>query len=213
MRWRSGVKHDCSKVMELRKDGDGLLNEFGESVKIENDYLFPMLKSSDLSKSDPTPSKYMLVPQKRIGEDTQVISLKAPLTWKYLQLHSKLLDKRASTIYRKRPSFSVFGVGDYAFAPWKIAISGFYKSLAFRLIGSEGGKPVVLDDTCYFLPFNNRDDARVVLSMLSSNAAKEFFMSRIFWDAKRPITAEILGSLDLAALASECGTQLPASPF
>ena len=48
--WRSGVKHDCSKVMELRKEHGVLINGFDEFVDIEADYLFPLLKSSDLSR-------------------------------------------------------------------------------------------------------------------------------------------------------------------
>ena len=85
IRWRSGVKHDCSKVMELKPDKDGFQNGLGEIVELENDYLFPMLKSSDLTKPDPAPKKLMLVTQRHVGEDTSPISWKAPLTWRYLQ--------------------------------------------------------------------------------------------------------------------------------
>lgn len=49
-RWRSGIKHDCAKVMELRRVGDALLNGYGERVELEDDYLFPMRKSSELPK-------------------------------------------------------------------------------------------------------------------------------------------------------------------
>ena len=55
--------------------------------------------------------------------------------WGYLLAHADLLDARSSSIYRKRPRFSVFGVGPYTFAPWKVGISGFYKTLDFRAIG------------------------------------------------------------------------------
>ncbi|MFV0281082.1 MAG: hypothetical protein ACK5JM_10040, partial [Rhodoblastus sp.] len=49
--WRSGVKHDCSKVMELAVDEHGALtNGLGESVDLEPDIVFPLLKSSDVSK-------------------------------------------------------------------------------------------------------------------------------------------------------------------
>jgi len=45
-KWRSGIKHDCSKVMELRKEGTRYRNGLGEVVELEDDYVFPMLKSS-----------------------------------------------------------------------------------------------------------------------------------------------------------------------
>lgn len=50
-------------------------------------------------------------------------------------------------IYRGKPRFSVFGVGDYTFAPWKVAVSGFYQVPRFVKVGPMGGKPVVFDDT------------------------------------------------------------------
>lgn len=70
-----------------------------------------MLKSSDLAKPAPTPSRYMLVAQRTVGEDTSGIAREAPYTWRYLQSYAHLLDRRASSIYRNRPRFSIFCVG------------------------------------------------------------------------------------------------------
>lgn len=110
---------------------------------------------------------------------------------------------------KNRPRFSVFGVGPYSFAPWKVATSGFYKRLDFRCIGPVEGRPVVLDDTCYFLPCWNESDATALADLLNSHAARAFFRSFIFWDSKRPITAQLLASLDLRKLARETGVDLP----
>ena len=63
-----------------------------------------------------------------------------------------MLDGRGSSIYRSCPPFSIFGIGEYSFAPWKVAISGFYKRLSFVAVAPLDGKPAMLDDTCYFLP-------------------------------------------------------------
>ena len=211
LKWRSGVKHDCSRVMELRPRGyAGFENGVGEVVNLESTCLYPMLKSSELMKPHPTPSHYMLVTQRSVGEDTSRIEREAPRTWGYLQSHANRLDGRASSIYRNRPRFSVFGVGPYSFAPWKVAISGFYKRLDFCCIGPVGGKPIVLDDTCYFLPCQTEHDARLLAELLNSKAARGFFRAFIFWDAKRPITAQLLASLDLGMLAEEAGVSLPA---
>lgn len=161
-------------------------------------------------KTSPAPSRYMLITQQSVGEDTSPIKRQAPRTWNYLCSHASLLDKRASSIYRNRPRFSVFGVGAYSFAPWKVAISGFYKRLDFRCIGPVEDKPVVFDDTCYFLPCQTESDARLLTALLNSRAAKGFFHSFIFRDAKRPGTVQLLASLDLRILAEEAGVSLPA---
>ena len=97
----------------------------------------------------------------------------------------------------------------YSFAPWKVAISGFYKRLEFRCVGPEYGKPVVLDDTCYFLPCESKEDAKVLYQILSSRSATGFFESLIFWDSKRPITVQILSSINLIDLAKELDISLP----
>ena len=210
LKWRSGVKHDCSRIIELRsKGGDVFENGFGDVVSLEATHLYPMLKSSELMKPHPTPSRYMLVTQRSVGEDTARIEHDAPRTWSYLQSHAERLDRRASSIYRNRPRFSMFGVGPYSFAPWKVAISGFYKRLDFRAIGPVDGRPVVLDDTCYFLPSRTCEDATLLANLLNSEPANSFFRSLTFWDAKRPITARLLANLDLGLLAEEVGVTLP----
>jgi hypothetical protein len=207
-KWRSGVKHDCSKVMELRKEGGRYRNGLDEVFELEYEYVYPMLKSSEITNGrSKEPSRWMLVTQRAVGEETAIIRETAPKTWAYLQRHGDLLDRRGSSIYRSRPRFSVFGVGDYTFAPWKVAISGFYKALQFAVVGGFAGKPIVLDDTCYFVPCQSQVEADYVVSLLNSAPAREFFSAFIFWDAKRPITIETLRRLDLSALAIELGSE------
>jgi len=58
----------------------------------------------------------------------------------------------------------------------------------------------MLDDTCYFLPFDDEGSARRAIEALQSPIARQFFAARIFWDAKRPISKAILQQLDLHAL-------------
>jgi hypothetical protein len=97
----------------------------------------------------------------------------------------------------------VFGVGDYSFAPWKVAISGFYKKLTFVPIGPFKGRPTVLDDTSYFLPFETEEQAEFSASLLNSAEAQEFYGAFVFWDSKRPVTVDLLRRLDLRKLAKE----------
>jgi len=207
-RWRSGIKHDCARVMELEREERGFRNKLGDLFDLESTYVYPMLKSSDIAREDtPKPARWMLVPQRTIGEGTTRIKHTAPKTWTYLISHSEFFDKRKSSVYTGRPRFSVFGVGEYSFAPWKVAISGLYKKLHFAVVEPYVGKPVVLDDTCYFIPCQSGEEAHYLAGLLNSEIAKEFLKSFIFWDVKRPVTASILGRLSLVALARELGTE------
>jgi methylase of polypeptide subunit release factors len=200
IKWRSGIKHDCSKVMELSKVGDKYKNGFGELIDLETDFVYPILKSSDIANGNLEPRRWVLVTQKTVKEDTAKISEIAPKTWNYLLSKAENLDNRKSSIYQKSPRFSIFGVGDYSFSPWKVAISGFYKKLNFSVIGSHENKPIVLDDTCYFIPFESESEAYKICKLLNSDIGREFFETYIFWDAKRPITVDILQRLNLTKI-------------
>lgn len=200
-KWRSGVKHDCSKVMELKKNGNKYENGLGEIIELEEEFVYPLLKSSDIANGNLEPRRFVLVTQKGVKDDTEKISEIAPKTWRYLISHAKYLDNRGSSIYKKRPRFAVFGVGDYSFAPWKVAVSGFYKKINFNLIGNYKNKPIVLDDTCYFISFDSKVEAEKICNLLNSDIAREFFQSFIFFNAKRPVTVEILQKLNLEKLA------------
>jgi hypothetical protein len=205
-RWRSGVKHDCRSVMDLVLEGGFYRNAMGELVELEDTHLYPTLKGGDVAKGNvETPRRWMVVPQTRVGQETASMRHLAPRTWQYLVSHGDQLDRRASSIYRKQPRFAIFGVGDYSFAPWKVAVSGLHKRLSFAVVGSYAGKPILLDDTCYFVPCRSRDEAEFLAALLTSDAANDYFDSLIFWESKRPITADVLRTLDLGRLAADLG--------
>lgn len=201
-KWRSGVKHDAAAVMELTRLGRTLQNGYGETVDLESDYLYPLMKGSDIGSGKGWRRKYLLVTQRYVGEATDSIRIRTPKTWEYLQKYSDILGARASSIYVKNPQFSVFGVGAYSFRPWRIAICGLYKSLDFRLIAPIEGKPVMFDDTVYYLSFDEEAEAQQIFALLNAGAAKELLSSLIFWDEKRPVKASILNLLDWSRLQS-----------
>ncbi len=195
-RWRSGVKHDASSVMEFRRTQLGLENGLGETADLEPNYIFPLLKGSDVGNARPWNGRFVLVTQRVVGETTAPIRHFAPRTWEYLERHGDVLDARASTIYMKNPRFSIFGIGDYAFRPWRVAICGLYKKLCFHLVGPVEEKPVMFDDTVYYLSFDSQQEAESVLEVLNSAPATDLLTSLIFWDDKRPIKTGILNLFD-----------------
>ena len=212
-KWRSGVKHDAVKIMELEPSGNEWVNGLGERCMIESSHLFPILKSSNLANGQLKPSKYVLLTQRKTTDDTSSISLNAPKTWQYLLAHCDVLDRRKSSIYTKRPRFSIFGVGSYTFSPWKVAISGLYKNPVFRVIGSVNGKPITLDDTCYFIPCETKEEAVFFELLLNSKVAQSFIKSLIFPDSKRPITIDVLKRIDLKKLSERMSSEAEATRY
>lgn len=179
--WRSGIKHDCSKVMELDSSNGFLKNGFGEDIDIERKYVYPLLKGSDVANGRiATSRKSVIVTQTYVGESTDNIASIAPKTWNYLNSHKMKLNSRTSSIYRGKPQFSIFGIGEYSFSNWKIAISGMYKRLEFQLLTPLNGKPVMVDDTVYFISCDSLKQAQFIFKLLCSKPAIEFLNSLIF---------------------------------
>jgi hypothetical protein len=208
--WRQGVKHDCSKIMELERLPDGhFLNGRGEPVELEENLVYGLLKSSDLKHSVLRQSrKFTVVTQRKVGQDTKYIQQQFPKTWDYLHSNRADFDSRKSSIYRDKPSFSIFGIGDYSFAPYKVAISGLYKNARFSLVLPENDKPLFLDDTCYFIGFEKYSDGAFAFALLNSNRVQDFLRSLVFWDSKRPVTKDLLMRIDLKNVVKEFDFQL-----
>ena len=208
-RWRSGVKHDCAAIMELvRMPDGGVENAVGERLDLEADYLFPMLKCSDLSNGRTIAKRLVIVTQRFVGDDTAVIAGQAPRTWTYLQTHRDRFQARKSSIYKGRVPFALFGIGEYAFAPWKVAVSGLHRSGRFQVVGPMNGLPVFFDDASYYLPFEREEDAQLVADILNSPICQRFLASLVFTDSKRPFTVDLLQRLNLAVIANEAGLGL-----
>ncbi len=197
--WRQGIKTDASDVMVFTRACDGsLVNGLGEPANIEDSLVYPFLKGSRLRK----PVIYdiqerLLVTQERLGADTSTIELALPRTWDYLVAHGHALDGRKSRIYKDKPRFSIFGVGKYSFKPYKVAVASMYKEPSFSLVCPQD-KPVMLDDTSYFLGFDDVHQAMVVQALLSQDVVTRFLNSIVFKHGKRVYTKDVLMRVDLS---------------
>ncbi len=200
--WRQGLKHDCSTVMELDKVNGHYKNGLNEEVKLEEGLVYGILKSSDLKNTVINQTrKFTIVTQKKVGQETNYIKNQYPKTYQYLTEHQANFEARKSSIYNNKPLFSIFGIGDYSFKPFKVAISGLYKTFHFTLILSQDNKPVMLDDTCYFIGFDKIEFAVYSIILLNSDITMQFLQSVTFSDAKRTFTKDVLMRINLLELA------------
>jgi hypothetical protein len=202
--WRQGIKHDCSAIMELDKVNGYFINGLKEEIQLENDLVYGILKSSDLKNTVINETrKYTIVTQKKVGQATNYIQYNYPKTYQYLNEHQDAFDSRKSSIYNNKPPFSIFGVGDYSFKPYKVAISGLYKTFHFTLVLPQNEKPVMLDDTCYMLGFDKLEFTVYTLILLNTKTTRQFLQSITFADAKRVFTKDVLMRIDLLKLAQK----------
>ena len=202
--WRQGVKHDAAAVMELRQSETGdWQNKFGERVDVEPDYLYPLLKGSDIAKNRLQSNRAILIPQRTLGEDTHRLETTAPRLWAYLTRHQSIFQNRKSVIYKNNAPFALFGIGNYTFSDYKVGIAGLYAAPHFRALVPMAGRAVILDDTCYFVACSSAQQAAFIASLLNEPICSDFIGSIIFPDAKRPITKHVLQRIKLKALLAQ----------
>jgi len=200
--WRQGLKHDCSSIMELDKVNGHYVNGLKESVELEDGLVYGLLKSSDLKNTVINQTrKFTIVTQKKVGQETNYIKFDYPKTYQYLTEYIDNFSARKSSIYNNKPLFSIFGIGDYSFQPYKVAISGLYKTFHFTLVLPQNDKPVMLDDTCYLIGFDKIEFAVYSLILLNSDTTVQLLQSVTFSDAKRTFTKDVLMRIDLLELA------------
>lgn len=196
--WRQGIKHDCTNVMELERANGHFVNKLSEIIKLEEDLIYGFLKSSDLKNTViKNTRKYTIVTQTKVGQETSYIQHLYPDTYNYLKTNISSFQARKSSIYNGKPQFSIFGIGDYSFKPYKVAISGLYKTYHFTLVLPQNDKPIMLDDTCYFIGFDKIEFAVYAIILLNYSKTEDFLKSITFSDAKRVFTKDLLMRLDL----------------
>lgn len=201
--WRQGVKHDCSKVMELAVQNGEFQNGKKETVHIEDNIVFPLMKSSMFKKPVIHEfSKFVIVTQKKVREETGHLETEVPKTWKYLNDNKSFFENRKSSIYRDAPAFSMFGIGEYSYSKYKVGVSGFYKRPLFAVLYSDDEKPVMTDDTTYFICFDNYDMAYVAMLLLNAKKVQDFLATIAFSDAKRPYTKKVLERIDFGKMTN-----------
>jgi hypothetical protein len=194
VQWRQGVKHDAARVLELREDAEGLVNGLDERVNIERGSLCPLYKSSDLAAGR-SAGRWFPLYQTDLRGPHHDLRQKWPRLAAYLDQHRNLLDARKSRIYEGKPPFMLFGVGDYTVAPYKVAVSGLYKTPQFRVLRPVDDAPPLVDDTCYMLPYWDEAEAVAVADFLNSRSVQRFLACIAPREAKRPYTKEILSRI------------------
>ena len=184
--------------MELERENECFINKLSQKIKLEEDLIYGFLKSSDLKNTViQNTRKQVIITQTKVGQDTSYIQHLYPKTYNYLKSNITYFQARKSSIYKGKPHFSIFGIGDYSFKSYKVAISGLYKTYHFTLVLPQDNKPIMLDDTCYFIGFDKIEFAVYTLILLNHSKTEEFLKSITFSDAKRVFTKDILMRLDL----------------
>lgn len=199
--WRQGVKHDLARVLELRRRADGrLVNGSDELVDIEEEVLYPFWKGADLAARR-GPSRLFPLYQETLAGPVRGFETRWPKLASYLEHHRPAFTARRSRIYEGRWPYALFGVGEYLLAPYKVAVSGLHRQARFCLLRPRDGRPALVDDTGYILPFTSEREAAVTCGFLNSEPVNTYLSCLVDRFAKRPYTKAVLKRVRLPVVA------------
>ncbi len=155
------------------------------TTELEPDLVYPLLRGRDVRRWCANPSLHILMvqdPKTRRGIDEHVLQQRYPKTWAYLKRFENPLRERSGfkryftrkqghQVIETGPFYSMFNVGDYTFAPWKVVWREQSAWFTVAVIGPEGDKPVIPDHKLMLVPCENAQEAYYLGGLLNSSPA------------------------------------------
>ena len=145
-----------------------------ESVQavIEVDLLYPLLRLQDVHRWQAEPSAYILVTH-RSGMGLKAIpenELEAHLPKSHRYLKRFEAELRTRSGYRRYfketdPFYSIFNIGDYTFAPYKVVWPNIASELACAVVSDHEGKTVIPQHTVTLVGLDNAEEAHYVCAV------------------------------------------------
>jgi hypothetical protein len=153
---------------------------------IEPDLLYPLLRGRDVQRWKAQPSAWILMvqdPKQRQGYDEKWLQKNYPRTYGYLKRFEEVLRERAAfkryftrkykngRIVETGPFYSMFDVGTYTFAPWKVVWPNIASALNAAVVGSAEGKIIVPQHIVTLVACESEEEAHYICALLNSSSA------------------------------------------
>jgi len=178
---------------------------------VEPDLLYPLLRGRDVGRWQTTPSAHILVTHKP-GMGLKAIpegemATRLPRTYAYLKHFETELRSRSG--YRRYfretdPFYSIFNVGDYTFAPYKVVWRYIASDFTCAVVSSTqdqtlGRRLVIPDHRLMLVPFESPEEAHYLCSVLNSGLARYLVQT---YTIGTQISTHVLENLDVSRFKS-----------
>lgn len=149
-----------------------------ESIQmaIEPDLLYPLLRGRDVKRWRAEPSSYILMaqdPDKRCGIDEDEMKVDYPKTYLYLNKFESALRQRKSRgvtdmIEGGLPFYTMFAVGDYTLAPYKVVWTRI-GTVEAAVVNTLDGKSIIPQETITLVACTTKEEAHYIASLINSS--------------------------------------------
>ncbi|MCS7305919.1 MAG: hypothetical protein NZ602_12540 [Thermoguttaceae bacterium] len=154
-----------------------LPDEGTESLVLEPDLLFPLVRWQDVHRWHAQPSCWILLvqdPQRRRGLEPTWLQEYCPAVWRYLQRWEDRLRRRAA--YQRyqphAPFYSLYNVGLYTLSAFKVVWRRMDRQLRAAVLQPIetpwGPRPIVPQETCCLIPTQTAQEAYYLSALLNS---------------------------------------------
>ncbi|TDA67696.1 MAG: SAM-dependent DNA methyltransferase [Clostridia bacterium] len=174
------------EIVGQRPDGLVVVSNITEGTRreveevtaaVEPDLLYPLLRGRDVGKWQAAPSAFILVTHlpgqrlKAIPEDE--MSDRYPKTYSYLKRFEEVLRQRRSRgvidmIKKGAPFYTMFAVGDYTFAPYKVVWGRIASEIICAVLSTQEGKPVIPQETVTLVEATDASLAHYLCALINS---------------------------------------------
>jgi len=161
---------------------EGMKKKIGKiRTVIEDFFIYPLIKTRHVNRWKINGYIYTLQmqdPIKRIGYDEHWVKINFPKTYSYLKGFESLLRKRSSSVVRqlmeKGPFYSMYAVGEYTYAPYKVVWNQMGNKLSACVISKVndkflGEKLILPEHVLAFIPTDKPDEAHYLCAILNSS--------------------------------------------
>jgi len=184
--WLNGVY--WLEIVGQRPDGLVVISNLteGSKRKVENvqtamepDLLYPLLRGRDVSRWQAVPSAYILITHEPGMKLKAIPETEMAIRWSktYAYLKHFEAELRSRSGYRRYfketdPFYSIFNVGDYTFAPYKVVWPWISRSLVSAVVGSDDmGKVIVPEHNTSLVAFDSAEEAHFFCACFNSSPA------------------------------------------
>lgn len=147
---------------------------------VEESLVYPLLRGRDVQPWSATPSASILMaqdPAERRGISVERMERDFPRAHAYLARFERELRARRdrgtrNLIDQGAPYWSMFSVGPYTLADWKVVWREQAANLTVAVVGPRDGRPVVPDHKLMLVEVNSEDEAHYLCAALGSSPAR-----------------------------------------
>lgn len=152
-----------------------------QTVRLEGDLVYPVLRGRDISRWYANPSLHILVTHPstapKFPYEESELRTRFPKAYAYLREHRDLLQQRVRVRKLGMPWYALGEIGPYTFAPFKVAWGEVGNDMAAAVISQAPSKLldarlIVPDHTVITVSLDNESEAHFLAAQLNSAPAR-----------------------------------------